>query len=106
MNKQQQEQWIQDIESLTNRYEYYTFKNKPGKQIMLYSYNKGMDPLWDTIGSKTIKTDSNTNGPVLFIVTETRDGYAKITIPSVMTGVNEINQAWVKLSQIQNIKIK
>lgn len=106
MNKQQREQWIRDIESLTDQYEYYAFKNKPGKKIMLYSYNKGMDPLWDTIGSKTIKTDSNSNGPVLFIVNEIRDGYAKITIPSVMSGVNEINQAWVKLSQIQRIKTK
>ena len=108
MSQQQREQWFRDVESLTKQYEgrFYSFKKKPGQQVILFTYNPGMDPLWEKVGTRTIETDSNTNGPVLFIVNKIQDEYAYITIPSVMTGVDEINRAWVKLSDIQNIKLK
>jgi len=108
MSQQQKEQWFRDVESLSKQYEgrFYSFKKKPGQQITIFTYNPGMEPLWEKAGTRTIETDSNTNGPVLFIVDKIQDEYAYITIPAVMTGVDEINRAWVKLSDIQNIKLK
>ena len=62
-----------------------------------------MNEPWDSITNITIKSDSTTNGPALFIVNQIQDEYAKITIPSVMIGIDEFDQAWVKLSEIQKI---
>jgi hypothetical protein len=105
MNQQQQDKYIQEAESLIKQYKgrIYSFKKKPGQQITLYSYSPSMNEPWDSITNITIKSDSATNGPALFIVNQIQDEYAKITIPSVMIGIDEFDQAWVKLSEIQKI---
>lgn len=108
MNQQQQEQWKRDLRVLVKEYQgrIYSFKKKPGQSIELYAYYPGMDPEWDNFGTKIIKTDGNSNGPVCFIVDKKQDGYARITIPSVMQGVGELNKVWVKLSDIQQLNLK
>ena len=105
MNQQQQDKYIQEAESLIKQYKgrIYSFKKKPGQQITLYSYSPSMNEPWDSITNITIKSDSATNGPAFFIVNQIQDEYAKITIPSVMIGIDEFDQAWVKLSEIQKI---
>ena len=106
MNQQQQDKYIQEAESLIKQYKgrIYSFKKKPGQQITLYSYSPSMNEPWDSITNITIKSDSTTNGPALFVVNQIQDEYAKITIPSVMIGIDEFDQAWVKLSEIQQLK--
>ena len=106
MTQQQQAKYIQEAESLDKQYKgrIYSFKKKPGQQITLYSYSPSMNEPWDSITNITIKSDSTTNGPALFVVNQIQDEYAKITIPSVMTGIDEFDQAWVKLSEIQQLK--
>ena len=105
MNRQQQDKYIQEAESLIKQYKgrIYSFKKKPGQQITLYAYSPSMNEPWDSITNITIKSDSTTNGPALFVVNQIQDEYAKITIPSVMIGIDEFDQAWVKLSEIQKI---
>ena len=105
MNQQQQDKYIQEAESLIKQYKgrIYSFKKKPGQQITLYAYSPSMNEPWDSITNITIKSDSTTNGPALFVVNQIQDEYAKITIPSVMIGIDEFDQAWVKLSEIQKI---
>jgi hypothetical protein len=103
MNKNQKEQYKQDIKKLIDQYDYYSFKKKPGQSITTYIKQKNE---WIVSGTKIIKSDSNTNGPALFIVDTIQNGYAKITIPSVMTGFNEIEDTWVKLTDIVKVSIK
>ena len=112
MSDIQKQQWIKDLRYNTERYmserggTFYTFKNKPGAMITLYSYNPGFDPEWAVITKKPIPVDTNTNGPLLFIGDKKVSNYIHITLPSNMTAAGEINNAWVKISDIVKDPIK
>jgi hypothetical protein len=112
MSDIQKQQWIKDLRYNTERYmserggTFYTFKNKPGAMITLYSYNPGFDPEWAVITKKPIPVDTNTNGPLLFIGDKKVSNYIHITLPSNMTTAEEIDNAWVKISDIVKDPIK
>lgn len=112
MSEAQKQQWIKDIKYNTKQYmqkegaTFYTFKKRPGTMITLYSYNPGYDPEWEVIVKKPIQIDSNTNGPLVFIGDKKMSNYVHITLPANMTASGEINDAWIKISDIVKIPLK
>jgi hypothetical protein len=111
MSEIQKQQWIKDVKQTVKGYTtksgiaFYAFKNKPGTMITIYEYNKGYDPEWSIVEKKPIQVDSNTNGPLIIIGDRKIDGYEHITLPPSMTAKGEINDAWVKISDIVKIPV-
>ena len=111
MSEIQKQQWIKDVKQTVKGYTtksgiaFYAFKNKPGTMITIYEYNKGFDPEWSVVEKKPIQVDSNTNGPLIIIGDRKIDGYEHITLPPSMTAKGEINDAWVKISDIVKIPV-
>lgn len=111
MNEAQKQRWISELQQFSKNWmnkenaSFYTFKNKPGKLISLYSWNPGMDPEWQENVKKPIPMDIDTRGPIVFTGDKQKNGYIHVILPPTMPAVGEINDAWIKISDIVKIPL-
>jgi hypothetical protein len=103
MTKEQIAIWAKDLEKNIDE-KTRTFVKKPGQSINIYAHNPNGTPEWILIESKIIKTQPGVNGPIRFQLYKQIGEYSYINIPIQMQSPGEINQFWVKSSELSKIK--